>query len=82
MSRSFKKTPVCKDGSKHSKKKKYSKRQENKKVRKLQAALRKSNEYRKIGEQWNICDYRTYETKPESVTEEEVNWWRKFYFRK
>ena len=82
MSRSFKKTPVYKDGSDKAKKRKYWKRQANKKVRKQQIALGKSNEYRKIGEQWDICDYRFYETKPGSTTDEDYSHWKKYYFRK
>lgn len=82
MSRSFKNTPVYKDGSDQSKKRRYWKRQENKKVRKCRAVLGKSNEYRKIGKQWNICDYRFYETKPADAAAEDLDWWKKFYFRK
>lgn len=82
MSRSFKKIFVYKDRSNRSKIKKYWKRQANKKVRRLQGVLRKSNEYRKIGESWDICDYRFYEAKPDDAMGEELNYWKKLYFRK
>lgn len=82
MSHSFKKNFVYKDRGNRSKIKRYWKRQENKKVRRLKATLRKSNEYRKIGESWRICDYRFYETKPDGAAGEELNHWEKFYFRK
>lgn len=82
MSRSFKKTSVYKDGSDQSKRRKYSKRQANKKVRKWAGTLRKSNEYRKIGEQWDICDYRFYEAEPDRASGEDYARWKKYYYRK
>lgn len=82
ISRSFKKTPVYKDGSDRSKTRKYWKRQANKKVRKCRTALKKSNQYRKIGEQWDICDYRFYEKKPDNDKSERHNHWGRYYFRK
>ncbi len=84
MSHSIKKTPVYKDGSNQSKRRKYNKRQANKKVRKWAGALRKSNEYRKIWEQWDICDYRFYEPFSCEYLEDKnlLNWWKKWYYRK
>lgn len=82
MSRSHKKTPVYKDGSNQSKRRKYSKKQAHKKVRKWQGSFKKSNHYRKISEQWDICDYRFYEAEPDSAIGEDYDHWKKYYFRK
>ena len=84
MSRSYKRTPVFKDGSDNSKTKKYSKRLANKKVRRQMIEQRKkSNDYRKNGmESWDICDYRFYRPKSINMTEEELYTWKKYFYRK
>lgn len=89
MSRSYKHTPVCKEG----KSKKYGKRCANRKIRRgakrkpYDSAAGKSNLYRKKYESWDICDYRFW---GEPIWREE-SWlnlrdrpeiWQKCYRRK
>lgn len=84
MSRSHKKSPVFKDGSDKSKNKKYWKRKANKKVRTLSECLgKKSNDYRKSGaDSWDICDYRFYDEDTVNLSEEELDRWKKIFYRK
>lgn len=84
MSRSYKRTPVFKDGS-DSRRKRYSKRWANKKVRSAKLiAFTKSNKYRRMYETWDICDYRFYRPLSLEVAKDrgELNWWKKWYYRK
>ena len=82
MSRSYKKTPVVKDGCDNAGSRKYSKRRAHKKERKTQDLGNKSNYYRKVFETWNICDYRFYKEKEIGMDEEELQHWKKWYYRK
>lgn len=84
MSRSYKRTPICKDGNKS---KKFGKRQANKKIRKTAGLSGKSNNYKKIYESWNVCDYRIYSDKikwfgGEKIEKDSLNHWEKWYLRK
>lgn len=79
MSRSYKRNPVYKALSK------YSKRQANKKVRRTKlTAFRKSNMYRKVYETWDVCDYRFYVPFSSEISKnkDDMNRWRKWYYRK
>lgn len=82
MSRSYKHTPVYKSSSRSSNT--FQKRQANKKVRKYSSEQFKNNgkAYRKIFESWNITDYRFYEEQKVNFDPKEINWWRKWYWRK
>ena len=82
MSRSYKKSPVYKAGSDRSKARKFRKKRAEQKVRRCQTAFRKSNEYRKIYESWDICDYRFYQRKPDDAQSEELEHWKRYYYRK
>uniref|UniRef100_UPI004057A109 hypothetical protein n=1 Tax=Acetatifactor sp. TaxID=1872090 RepID=UPI004057A109 len=84
MSHSFKRTPVYKDRSNRSKIKKFWKRQANKRIRKMGCEFgKKSNSYKKVGvEQWDICDYRFWQSKSINMTEDEKGDWQKYYYRK
>lgn len=84
MSRSYKHTPVYKDGSENSKVKKYCKRQANKKIRNKPLEYRKkSNDYKKGGvNSWDICDYRFFVPKTVDMSKEDVEHWNKYYYRK
>lgn len=85
MSRSYKYTPVLKDGGRRGGKKwrskKWVKRQAGKKVRKTGNLGQKSKIYRRVSETWDICDWRSFcswnptdwDTKSE---------WEKWYRRK
>lgn len=93
MSRSCKKTPVCKDNSKGSKK---AKKLANKKIRKTDVA--NGGAYKKAFQQYDMHDYISYWTKEVALksfrdpnsrmyhfkeTEEEfLNWWAKNNIRK
>ena len=55
MSRSYKHTPIIKDGS--SAKRKSSKREASKKVRKYKGFIPDGNYYKKIYNSWEIYDY-------------------------
>ena len=91
MSRSYKKNPYVKDGSR--KWTKYAKRQSNKKIRKCKD-IPNYSKFKQIYDTWNIHDYSVRKSKQEAIEEwkqtdcmydtidEVVNWWRKFYFRK
>lgn len=79
MSRSYKKTPVCKDGNAS---KKRGKKIANKKIRKMADLGQKSNLYKKGYECWNICDYRFYEECADGYSAEDLNCWKKWYLRK
>lgn len=83
MSRSYKQTPVFKEGSNRAKIRKHNKRQANKLVRKNKFLSGKSNNYRKSGmDTWDICDYRFYEPKENNMSKEELEHWKRYYFRK
>lgn len=80
MSRSYKKTPVCKDGNTS---KKIGKKFANKKVRRTGFLSGKSKRFRKVYETWNVCDYRFFEPKdPNMKDKSEINHWKKWYLRK
>ena len=79
MSRSYKKTPVCKDGNAS---KKFGKKMANKKTRKTADLGGKSKHYRKAYETWDVCDYRIYKEYDKDLDEEELNFWKKWYLRK
>lgn len=82
LSRSYKKTPVVKDGCNKAGLRKYQKRQAYKKERKTKNLGNKSNNYRKVFDSWNICDYRFYKEKEIAMDEEEIHSWEKWYHRK
>lgn len=85
MGHSYKRNPVYKDGSGARRRiKKYYKKRANKKVRRTNITFRKTNMYRKISETWNICDYRFYVPFSLEISEDkdELNWWKKWYYRK
>lgn len=88
MSRSFKHTPVLKYGGG-----KPEKRNANKKVRRLlkesseEALAGKSNGYRRVYPQYNVCDYRFWGEpiwRAESLRNisDDKNYWEKVYRRK
>lgn len=79
MSRSYKKTPVCKDGNDS---KKSGKKIANKKVRKNPELRGKSNLFKKAYESWNICDFRLYEECEKDFDTKALNFWKKWYLRK
>ena len=79
MSRSYKKTPVCKDGNAS---KKSGKKMANRKIRKAADLGGKSNLYKKEFESWDIRDYRIYEECKTDLNDEDLNFWRKWYLRK
>ena len=79
MSRSYKKTPVCKDDNRS---KKFGKKMANKKTRKTANLSGKSKHYRKAYETWDVCDFRTYKECDMDFDEEELNHWKKWYLRK
>ena len=65
MSRSYKKTPIVKDGGKSSKK---SKRLANKKVRRNTDKLAiKGKSYKKIYNSWDINDYISYWSEKDAI---------------
>lgn len=84
MSRSYKKTPVSKDGGC----KKWVKRQAAKAVRRYDGKIAKGGSYKKLFEQWNICDYWSYEewNVHTKRSYEMYGWnkshWLKWYYRK
>lgn len=83
MSRSYKHTPVCTDSWGLSGVKKYWKRIANRKVRRTKEIGRKSKNYKKVYESWNLCDYRFYMEKESYVeTDEDLRRWKKYYYRK
>lgn len=82
LSRSYKKTPVVKDGCNKAGSRKYWKRQAHKKERKTEDLGNKSNNYRKVFDSWNICDYRFYEEKEVGMDEGQHHFWEKWYHRK
>jgi hypothetical protein len=69
MSRSFKKTPICKDCT-GTKCLQWSKRQANKKVRRTRS-LASGKAYRKVYDSWNIHDYSFRKTKNEYLKSNE-----------
>ncbi|QHW35182.1 hypothetical protein GZH47_19525 [Paenibacillus rhizovicinus] len=73
MSRSFKKTPVCKDPCS-----KWMKRQASKAVRRYDADLNAGGGYRKVFCSWNLCDYRFIQTKQQAALE----WERDIAYRR
>lgn len=64
MSRSFKKTPISKDGGRSSK---WGKNQANRKIRNYNDEIPKGGSYKKLYEQWNINDYITYWTEKDAI---------------
>lgn len=82
MSRSYKKTPVFTGGIKNGGKRKYWKRQANKKIRKTNGFNKKSKKYKKAYESWDIRDYRFYENKNCIMDDDDVRRWEKYYHRK
>lgn len=80
MSRSFKHTPICTIRARDSK---YWKRKANHKVRKTKGLGVKSNNYKKVYETWDICDYRFY-AKKENFVEcaDDLKKWERYYHRK
>lgn len=51
-------------------------------IRKTTDLGQKSNLYKKGYESWNICDYRFYEDCKAEFNVEDINFWKKWYFRK
>ena len=51
-------------------------------IRKTADLGQKSNLYKKGYESWNICDYRFYEDCKAEFNVEDINFWKKWYFRK
>lgn len=79
MSRSYKKHPVCKDGNRS---KKVSKKLANRRVRNSILSGGKSMQYKICYERWDVSDYRFYQEKEVGMDEEEMKWWKKWYYRK
>ena len=79
MSRSYKKHPVCKDGNRS---KKVSKKLANRRVRNSILSGGKSMQDKICYERWDVCDYRFYQEKEVGMDEEEMKWWKKWYYRK
>ena len=66
MSRSYRKSPIKKDGSKHGNK--FAKRLANKQIRRTKRNLiGKSKIYRKHYDSWNINDYICYYSKADAI---------------
>lgn len=82
MSRSYKKTPVLKEGRNKAGSKKYWKKRAHKKERRTKELGNKSNYYRKVYESWDICDYRFFHEKNVDMDADEVLDWEKVYHRK
>jgi protein tyrosine/serine phosphatase len=76
MSRSYKKTPICKDNG-HS----FEKRQSNKNVRKYKKELSNGNLYRKCYNSYNICDYKSYYIYDDK-DHMKYHKWKKYYYLK
>ena len=51
-------------------------------IRKTTDLGQKSNLYKKGYESWNICDYRFYEDCKAEFNVEDINFGKKWYFRK
>ena len=51
-------------------------------IRKTTDLGQKSNLYKKGYDSWNICDYRFYEDCKAEFNVEDINFWKKWYFRK
>lgn len=39
-------------------------------------------QYKICYERWDVCDYRFYQEKEMGMDEEEMKWWKKWYYRK
>ncbi len=62
MSRSYKKTPITKDGST------WHKRQANKRVRRFKGDLaNKGTGFRRLYDQYSLCDWKWHETLPQAL---------------
>lgn len=80
MSRSYKHSPIY---TARGKKSKYWKRKANRKVRKTKELGGKSNNYKKIYETWDICDYTSYAKKEKFVEcADGLKIWERCYHRK
>ncbi|MFA4132578.1 MULTISPECIES: hypothetical protein [unclassified Brevibacillus] len=92
MSRSYKKTPVCKDEATR-----FTKRLASKAVRRYKDTLSNGKHYRKVFCSWIICDYRFYEPLQKAIHDWEkspyewakkmtkkdlINSWSKAHYRK
>lgn len=96
MARSYKKTCIVKDGGPT--RRKFAKRQANKKVRRYKGYISHGNSYKKIFNSWEIYDYISlcsfqkwckrkepaiHKYWNEEYTEKELyNDWAKYYYRK
>lgn len=81
MSRSRKRSPAVKGSSGHSNK--WSKRQANRAVRRWKGSASRKNHYRRLYEQWDLCDYSFYLPWRSARREKwERGEWEKWYFRK
>ena len=80
MSRSYKKTPIVKDGQHNAGSRKWWKRQANKKIRRGKWIQRKkSKDFRKSGiDSWDICDYRTYWQRSCDMESDDLEFWKNF----
>ena len=38
-------------------------------------------QYKNCYERWDVCDYRFYQEKEVGMDEEELKWWKKWYYR-
>ncbi|WP_083938083.1 hypothetical protein [Paenibacillus daejeonensis] len=74
MSRSLKRTPVCKDHS--SPGTRWAKRKASKAVRRFSGKVPNGKWYRKIFCSWDICDYRFFQSEQQAIHEWEINLWR------
>ena len=79
MSRSNKKTPItkyCGDS-------RFGKRQAGKKVRKSDGKLLlKGSQYKKLFETWNINDFVQYYSLKDAEKQENIERWKKYFYRK
>lgn len=79
MSRSYKKTPVCKSCGYGG----YGKRLANKKTRRVNTnTAYKGGQYRKLYDTWDINDYIVFYPKSEAMKNNDLNNWRKWFYRK
>lgn len=91
MSRSYKKTPICKDGSV------WHKRQANRKVRRYSRGISNGMSYKKLYEQYDICDWKWFGNLQEDLHQckcwefeygwkfdekKEIKKWKKFHYWK
>lgn len=78
MSRSYRHTPILKDGG--TKGKKWRKRQASRKVRHERDPIANGKAYCKLYDSWNIADYISYWPKEKAIQSyNKYDWWKEEY---